>query len=86
MFHIFTLGTNISSWRPLAEANLGNLPFDFFFYCTFARSVCFHGAIHWMHERKNKFRVIPVPDCCMDFTIEGIAELGGCMTVYGNKC
>lgn len=29
--------------------------------------------------------MIPLPDRCMDFTIEGIAELGGCMTVYGNK-
>ncbi|KAM2723175.1 hypothetical protein EV1_026179 [Malus domestica] len=71
--NIFTLGMDYS-WRPL-QVDVGDLPFDLqhppFDMRSDRRSVCLHGAIHWLHEQSQSilvfdlgdeaFRVIPLP-------------------------
>ncbi|CAN6559741.1 unnamed protein product [Malus baccata var. baccata] len=91
MVKIFKLGT--SSWRRI-EADINDLPFDPL-KCQFERrSVCVHGAIHWMHDstqniiavfdlKDERFRAIPLPED-YDYRIHGINDkLGNIFEMEG---
>lgn len=91
MVNIFKLGT--SSWRRI-EADINDLPFDPL-KCQFERrSVCVHGAIHWMHDstqniiavfdlKDERFRAIPLPED-YDYRIHGINDkLGNIFEMEG---
>lgn len=58
--NIFALGMDYS-WRPL-QVDVGDLPFDLqrppFDRRSDRRSVCLHGAIHWLHEENQSILVL----------------------------
>ncbi|CAB4282631.1 unnamed protein product [Prunus armeniaca] len=98
MFKIFKLGT--SSWRHI-EVDCNGLRINPFTSPFHKRSVCVNGAVHWIHGINNvilafdigdeKFRAIPLPkdyNCFthhIDFPIESIVEVDGCVALTGDK-
>ncbi|CAB4313170.1 unnamed protein product [Prunus armeniaca] len=98
MFKIFKLGT--SSWRHI-EVDCNGLRINPFTSPFHKRSVYVNGAVHWIHGINNvilafdigdeKFRAIPLPkdyNCFthrIDFPIESIVEVDGCVALTGGK-
>ncbi|KAK9931450.1 hypothetical protein M0R45_018725 [Rubus argutus] len=93
IFKVFTLGTNCS-WKCL-EVDLSDLPFDLSNFQFSNKSVCVHGAIHWLHEPLNiivvfdiedeRFRVIELPPGVGVHPRRRLAEVDGCLALMDGQ-
>lgn len=95
---IFILRMN--SWRGI-EVDHNDQPFDFHTCQFHRRSVCIHGALHWLHGTQDlivvfdlkdeRFRVIPFPKdynyhtVYFSPTFGSIVEVGGCLALIDDK-
>ncbi|XP_068327603.1 putative F-box protein At1g47790 [Pyrus communis] len=88
---VFTLGS-AESWRCV-EVEHDDLPFDHTFWHIDMRSVCLHGAIHWIHHEEKcvvvfdleeqRFRVIPFPRevGSIRHHFWAVVDVGGCLAL-----